>query len=255
MKGGEDILDSKADPFGGGLREVREVRRMVILLVAITFVIIVAIDSVLERRRGAVLATEGEALHARLRETEPRFVAGYEMPEDLHFHRGHMWVHWVSPEEAYVGLDDFARRLIGHADKIVLPHRGSWTDQGESAVEVRHAGHQTRLQAPISGEVIARNPAVTADADTTHRDSYGRGWLYKIRSRRLAEQLNGLLDGSLADRWMEDTRDRFHHQLVLASGSVIQDGGTTVEDLASELGSEAYEQLVDEFLRPVRARS
>ena len=49
---------------------------------------------------------------------------------------------------------------------------------------------------------------------------------------------------------MEDTRDRFHHQLVMASGSVIQDGGTTVEDLAEQLEPEALQQLVDEFLSP-----
>lgn len=223
---------------------------MVILLVAITFAIIVAIDAVLERRRRAALAHEGEALHARLRESKPNFVAGYEMPQELHYHRGHLWVHWVAPDQAFVGLDDFARRLVGHPDKIALPHTGSWTDQGEAAAVVRRGEHSIRLQAPISGEVIARNNSVGDDPDAAYSDNYGRGWLYKIRSHRLAEQLNGLLDGSLAERWMEDTRDRFHHQLVMASGSVIQDGGTTVEDLADQLGSDAYEQLVDEFLSP-----
>jgi len=223
---------------------------MVILLVAITFAIVVTIDAVLERRRRQVLAHEGEALHTRLREAEPNFVAGYDMPPDLHYHKGHMWVHWVAPDQAFVGLDDFARRLVGHPDKIAVPHAGSWTDQGEAAVEVVRKGQHTRLQAPISGEVIARNPALSGDPDTVHRDNYGRGWLYKIRSHRLAEQLNGLLDGSLADRWMEDTRDRFHHQLVMASGSVIQDGGTTVEDLAEQLEPEALAALIDEFLSP-----
>ena len=223
---------------------------MVVLLVAITFALIVAIDAVLERRRRAVLVHEGEALHTRLRETEPHFVAGYDMPADLHYHKGHMWVHWVAPDQAFVGLDDFGRRLVGHPDKVALPHAGSWTDQGEMAVEVIRDGRKVRLQAPVSGEVIARNPALNGDPDEIHRDSYGRGWLYKIRSHKLAEQLNGLLDGSLAERWMEDTRDRFHHQLVLASGSVIQDGGTTVEDLAEQLEPEALQELVDEFLSP-----
>ena len=223
---------------------------MVVLLVAITFAMIVAIDAVLESRRRAVLVHEGEALHTRLREAEPHFVAGYEMPADLHYHKGHLWVHWVAPDQAFVGLDDFARRLVGHPDRIALPHAGSWTDQGEMAVEVVRDGRKVRLQAPVSGEVIARNPALNGDPDEVHRDSYGRGWLYKIRSHRLAEQLGGLLDGSLAERWMEDTRDRFHHQLVLASGSVIQDGGTSVEDLAEQLEPEALQQLVDEFLSP-----
>ena len=55
---------------------------MVILFVAITFAIFVGIDALMERRQRNTLAHEGEALHSRLRESEPEFVAGYEMPED-----------------------------------------------------------------------------------------------------------------------------------------------------------------------------
>ena len=57
-----------------------------------------------------------------------------------------------------------------------------------------------------------------------------------------------LLNGSLVNHWMQDTSDRFRHQLMLASGSVIQDGGEPVEDIAMALGDAEWRRLTSEFL-------
>lgn len=224
---------------------------MVVLFVAAVFAVFVTIDLVQERRRRRELTAEGMTLHDSISEGQPNFVAGYELPEALHYHKNHMWVHWVGPDQAIVGVDDFGRRLLGHPKGIKTPPVGAWVEQGSRAVKVQHNGESAHLGAPVSGEVLAVNPRLKGDPDAVHRDNYGQGWLYKIRSPRLVEQVGNLLDGSLASRWMEDTRDRFHHQLVLATGSVIQDGGTTIDDLASELDSGQWKSLVHEFLEPV----
>ena len=47
---------------------------------------------------------------------------------------------------------------------------------------------------------------------------------------------------------MLDTEERFRHRLVLASGSVIQDGGAPVEDIAAGLDADTWRDLVGEFL-------
>jgi glycine cleavage system H lipoate-binding protein len=228
---------------------------MVVFLVAAVFLVFVTIDLMMERRRRAELVREGQNLHDRVRETEPNFVAGYEMPAQMVYHKGHTWVHWVSPDQAYIGVDDFARRLLGHPDKVELPSVGAWLDQGKRAIGFKRSDDVANLASPVSGEIIAVNPRVKSDPDVVHRDNYGHGWLYKVRSPRLAEQLQNLLDGSLAARWIEDTRDRFQHQLTLATGTVIQDGGTTVDDLASHLDHDVWRGLVDEFLETRRSRS
>ena len=54
---------------------------MVVILVAVFFAVFVTIDLVLERRRRTELARQGQVLHDRIREAQPHFAAGYEMPE------------------------------------------------------------------------------------------------------------------------------------------------------------------------------
>ena len=227
---------------------------MVVILVALTFVAVITAQWLLERRRRAALLLEGDVLHETVRAEEPRWVGGFELPRGLHYHPSHTWVHRVSDQVAYVGIDDFARRLVGAPAQLRLPTVGSSVTQGEPAIGATHDGHDVQLLSPVSGKVVAVNPRLKADPESVH-DVYGRGWLYKVKSPRLFTDLTNLLRRSLAERWMEDTRSQLDLRLMLASGSVIQDGGILLDDLRTSLPSDEWKELVDEFLRlePVSA--
>lgn len=221
---------------------------MVILLVVLVFSAIVVIDLMIERRREVDVRAEGESRHHALEKTEPKWIAGFKLPAALNYHWGHAWAHWVSPQIAYVGIDDFARRLIGSNIKISTRPVGTQVSQGEGILGVRRNGHQADLLSPVTGEIVAVNPELKENPGLVFGDNYGRGWIYKIKSPELFRELPNLLSSSLAERWIEDTRDRFQHQLMLATGSVIQDGGASIEDIGANLETEEWTALVGEFL-------
>ena len=225
-----------------------EVREMVVAIVAFTFLLFVAIDALLERRQRAQLTGETQERHGILKQEAPHWVAGYSLPQALHYHQGHTWLHWVSPEEAYVGVDDFARRLLGKDSQFELPSVGAYVSQGKEAAKAKRDGDRVSILSPGSGEVVAVNHNLQKDTEGMGDDVYGAGWLYKIRSSDLFLQLSNLLNGTVADRWMEDSRDRFQHRLMLATGNVMQDGGVFVDDIAEHLSHEDWKELADEFL-------
>lgn len=225
---------------------------MVVFIVLAFFAAFMVVDLVQARRQRAQLAAEGRALHEKSLKDEPHWVAGYQLPERFHYHQGHTWVHWVAPDQAYVGVDDFARRLMGKSTEWTAPSTGTWVRQGEPSIKARHNGdsgaREVPISSPVSGEIIATNPRLKKEKDIVHRESYGNGWLFKIRSPRLAEQFEGLLQNGLAARWMEGVRDSFQNRLVMATGNVVQDGGVTVDSLDEVLGEDAWAELVDDFL-------
>lgn len=221
---------------------------MVVLMVAATFLLFVIIDLIRERRTSALLLEEGETVHAALQEMEPQWVSGFQLKPALAYHPGHLWVHRVSKDQGYVGLDDFARRLIGPKAQIATFEKGTHVSQGGKVAHVGRDGKRVPLLSPVSGEIIGVNPRLKKEPDLPFRDPYGNGWLFKIRSPRLFAELPNLLHGSLASRWMQDTGERFRHQLMLANGSVIQDGGDPVEDIASQLSEDDWRRLTGEFL-------
>jgi glycine cleavage system H protein len=230
---------------------------MAVLLAICTFAVFILIDYLLSLRaseRAAVArpvpvpaVAPSKAVPEAAPALEPVWVAGYELPEHLHYHRGHTWAKVLGPDTVAVGLDDFARKFVGKPARIELPTVGSYIRQGGTGVRLETDGRATDLVSPVDGEVVAVNADVQANPDLVAREPYGRGWLYKIRSTNLAATLRNLLSGSLARRWTEDAREQLELRLMALSGSVLQDGGEPAPDFARHVPSEAWQDLVETF--------
>jgi len=224
---------------------------MHILFAILGFAFFIGLDYVLSRRRAAreeLVPAQLAAATAADPLPEPVWVAGYQLPENLHYHRGHTWVRVLDKDTVAVGLDDFSRRVVGKVDRVRLPLVGSWQRQGRRGFEVGQQGRLAGLLAPIEGEVIALNEEVTADPTQVAKDPYGRGWLYKVRTSNLVENLRNLLNGNLARRWTEDERDQLELRLMVLQGSVLQDGGEPSPDFAGFLETDECSDLAEVFL-------
>lgn len=220
---------------------------MTVLLVLLTFAAFLLLDYALTRRRAAEVAVRPAAAPAPF-VPEPVWVAGFQLPEGLHYHRGHTWARVENDDAVVVGLDDFARRLVGPAARVRLPAVGEWLRQGEPAFGVRSDGRDAALVAPVEGEVVAVNPDLAARPALVTDDPYGRGWLVKVRPAGLTTSLRNLFSGSLARRFVEDAREALDLRLMAWSGSVLHDGGEPAADFAHHLPSGDWKRLVRDFL-------
>jgi glycine cleavage system H protein len=220
---------------------------MTVLLVVLTFLTFVLLDALVSRRSPAAEGAKAVVLPTSSA-PEPVWVAGYQLPEALHYHRGHTWARVVDPDTVEVGLDDFARRLIGSAGSVQLPSAGTWLGQGDKAFGLQSEGRVASLVAPVEGEVAEVNPDLLREPSLATDDPYGRGWVLKLRPSNLARSLRNLMSGSLARRWMEDAREGLDLRLMALSGSVLQDGGEPVADFARHLSAEEWKRLVGDFL-------
>lgn len=183
--------------------------------------------------------------------TEPTIIAhvdGISMPQGLSYHPLHSWVREIDAQTVVVGLDDFARRLIGRVDKAILPMTNVELDIGQGATLLRSGKRMVPVANPVEGEIVEVNDALRDDPDLIFKDPYGKGWLYKIRSWRLAEQLSGLLGGSVAKQWMELSMRRLRSTFAGELAEVAQDGGELMADLGSKLTCEQWINLVRDHL-------
>jgi glycine cleavage system H lipoate-binding protein len=176
------------------------------------------------------------------------WVAGYQLPDGLHYHKGHTWARVVDSDTVLVGLDDFASKLIGPARKVKAPAQGAWLKQGQKGFQVQVDGRTAGFVSPVEGEVVEVNPQLKDHPDTATADPYGRGWILKMRVGELAVNLRNLFTGKLAQRWMQESRQGLELRLMALSGSVLQDGGEPVADFAMHLPEEDWRRLVEEFL-------
>jgi len=219
---------------------------MTVLIVVAFFALFIGVDYVLARRRLALERVARAASDAPA--AEPVWIAGYRMPEALHYHRGHTWARVLDPSTVVVGLDDFAGRLLGAPVALESPSRGDWVHQGGRAFGLRLNGRSAELVSPVEGEVVEVNPDLVKKPALAAEDPYGRGWVLKLRAHNLADNLRNLLHGRLARRFMEDSREALDLRLMALAGTVLQDGGEPVSELARHLPKPDFERLVAEFL-------
>jgi len=228
---------------------------MAIVLAILTFVVIVLVSYVMQRRAAAGETGSEPSAHAveptlRLDAgAEPVWVAGFRLPEQLHYHFGHTWARALTPGTVAIGLDDFGQRLLGPGLRLKLPSPGAWLKQGASAFTVTANDRSANLLAPVDGEVLEVNHEAVRKPALVGNDPYGTGWLFKVRCPSLDSNLKNLIHGKLARRWIEDQSEQLELELMAIKGSVLQDGARPAEDFADHLEPGEWRRLAQLFFR------
>jgi glycine cleavage system H lipoate-binding protein len=172
----------------------------------------------------------------------------FAVPDGLHFHRGHTWAAAEGDGVFRVGIDDFAQRLVGRADAVDLPREGTLVEAGSPGLELRFGGQAVKMLSPVSGEVVATNPALAGDTRPLCDDPYGEGWVMKVRAPRTASALSNLLSGRTARAWMDEAAESLSALMGPKLGPVLQDGGVPVSGFARELSPQDWTRIARELL-------
>jgi glycine cleavage system H lipoate-binding protein len=172
----------------------------------------------------------------------------FHVPEGYHFHPGHSWAIPDGEDILKVGIDDFAQKLLGKLDAVVLPEPGARVESGEAGWQVDVDARRFDMLCPVRGEVVAVNEELLKSPQLVSDDPYGRGWLMKVRVPRMRTALRNLMSGSLVGIWIDETMDALQQRMHGSLGVVLQDGGLPVSGFARELSPEAWDEIVEEFL-------
>lgn len=178
----------------------------------------------------------------------PENVTRFRVPEGLFYHQGHGWLRPEPGAIGVVGMDDFARKLIGKMDAVELPPVGSRLAQGEKGWSLIVNSVRIPMLSPVAGEVVEVNNEVLRSPDILRQDPYGKGWLLKVKSSRVPSNTRNLLSGKLARAWMENALDNLHPLHGESLGTVLQDGGLPVEGIARVLGGAEWVDLAKTHL-------
>lgn len=102
------------------------------------------------------------------------------IPEDSRYAKTHEYAH-PEGDIAVVGITDFAQKELGDVVFVELPRPGTQLDANDELGSIESVKAVSDLFAPVSGEVIEVNEALTDNAALVNSDPYGDGWMIKIR--------------------------------------------------------------------------
>ncbi|MCK9532771.1 MAG: glycine cleavage system protein GcvH [Gammaproteobacteria bacterium] len=125
------------------------------------------------------------------------------VPANLKYAKSHEWVRAESDGSVTVGITEHAQDLLGDMVYVELPDVGRTLTAGKECAVVESVKAASDVYAPIAGEVLAVNDAVTAGPDLVNKDPYGEGWLFRLKPADVAE-LDKLLDAAGYERVVAD---------------------------------------------------
>ena len=107
-------------------------------------------------------------------------MADASYPDDLKYHAEHDWAR-IEGDTATLGITWYAQDQLGEVVFFEPPQIGARITGGEPYAEVESVKAVSDVIAPLSGEITEVNEALKDAPEKINDDSYGDGWLVKIK--------------------------------------------------------------------------
>jgi glycine cleavage system H protein len=119
----------------------------------------------------------------------------------IKFTEDHEWLA-IDGDVATCGITVYAQEQLGDVVFVDLPDVGQSFATGDEAAVVESVKAAAEVYAPIAGEIVEVNSAVSENPATVNEDAQGGGWFFKLRIANAGE-LDGLMDQAAYDAFVE----------------------------------------------------
>jgi glycine cleavage system H protein len=102
------------------------------------------------------------------------------VPATLKYADSHEWMRAETDGTVTIGITDHAQAALGDLVYIELPVVGRALAAGEACAVVESVKAASDVYAPIAGEVVAVNDAVTGTPEALNQDAYA-AWLFRLK--------------------------------------------------------------------------
>jgi glycine cleavage system H protein len=101
-------------------------------------------------------------------------------PDDLRYTAEHEWAR-LEGDVVTVGITDYATDQLGDVVFVELPEVGRRLDSAAAFGVVEAVKTVSDLYAPVAGEVVEVNGALSDNPAMVNQSPYGDGWMIKLR--------------------------------------------------------------------------
>jgi glycine cleavage system H protein len=122
-------------------------------------------------------------------------------PDDLRYHKDHMWLR-AKGNRAKIGITYYAQEQLGDIVFIELPETGIETNANAIIGEIESTKTTSTIEAPVSGKIVEINDALEETPEVINEDPYGKGWIAVIDMTD-PEEVNDLMDSKGYQNYIE----------------------------------------------------
>ncbi len=133
---------------------------------------------------------------------------GFDFPDDMYFHKDHMWVR-VEGDKVRTGYNAWAADAAGKLVSIKTRPAGKKVKAGKTLGSVESGKWVGSLKVPVSGTIAEINPALKGSPNIINDAPYDDGWVALIEPSDLEGDLTQLMkgdDSAALEAWLAEEK-------------------------------------------------
>ena len=123
-------------------------------------------------------------------------------PDDLKYHKEHIWVR-TSGRKVTIGVTDYAQDALGDIVYVDLPEVDTDVETNSEIGEIESTKATSSIITPVNGRVIEVNDELSESPEIINDDPYGKGWIAVIEIED-ASEVDDLMDSAEYSKYVEE---------------------------------------------------
>lgn len=164
------------------------------------------------------------------------------IPGGVFISNGHCWSAVNQDGTVKMGIDDFAKKLLGKVEKIELPNLGMAVAKDQTLFNVTADGKTFHFKSPLSGKVAKVNKELMEDLEALDITPYEKNWICTLDADNLDTELPDMKIGNAAVTYYQEQIDEA--QAIIKSKLIVKNK-MKEDDAANVLQFGVLNQLTD----------
>ncbi len=178
----------------------------------------------------------------------------FQIPGGVFISPGHCWASMSEDGNVKVGLDDFAKKLIGKINDVELPNLGMKISSGQPLFTVKQGSRTITFNSPVSGQVSQINTLLKNNPEALDVTAYENNWVCVIDADDLDSEIQRLKIGKAAVTFYQEEIEKAKAIVKkIEPGSKSKSGADENGELhvgeLETLDDFGWEKLTSEFFR------
>ncbi len=167
------------------------------------------VKKLLIKREDRISKTLKPKVHiTQLKESVGAKTPEFQIPGGVFISEGHCWANINEEGTVKVGIDDFAKKIVGKIDSFGLPNLGMTIKKGQSLFTLTQGQRTISFKSPVSGKVKEINKFINNEVDSLDLSPYDKNFVCEIDADELDSELLSLKIGKAAVSFFQDEIER-----------------------------------------------
>lgn len=188
---------------------------------------------------------------SHLPESETVGKGEFAIPGGVFISEGHCWANVTQDGFVRIGIDDFAKKLLGTIDFIEFPNLGMHASKGEPLFGIKQGKRTVQFNSPLSGQVTKVNQDLNENLESLDYTTYEKNWICTIDAGNLDTELPALKIGKAAVSFYQEEIDKYLAEMkeVLKIDNTEKKDDTVYWEQLSTLEDKEWHIITGEFFK------